>query len=115
MRRGWKVLLGVATLWPLAYGLMFHWLMARKMARAGGVPPDFIDAPLVATVVLMYALVAFYLVTMFLGRSVPKSKRPFWALLLVGCNMFAIPVYWYLYVWRVPKEPKDDSQADLKV
>jgi hypothetical protein len=33
---------------------------------------------------------------------VPNDKKALWAAVLFFGNMVALPVYWYLYIWREP-------------
>ena len=53
-----------------------------------------------AVVVGGWLLVASYMVYLFKTRHVPSGKRFLWALALFVGNMFVMPIFWLLYVWR---------------
>ncbi len=40
------------------------------------------------------------IVIAFNSPHVPQSKRIGWAIALFVFNMFALPVFWYRYIWR---------------
>jgi len=52
------------------------------------------------------ALLAFYIVHVFRTDRVPADKKALWAVVLFLGNVFAMPVYWWLYVW-----PKSEARA----
>ena len=53
-----------------------------------------------AIVVGGWLLVASYMVYLFKTRHVPSGKRFFWAAALFIGNVFVMPIFWLLYVWR---------------
>jgi hypothetical protein len=55
------------------------------------------------------ALMAFYIVNVFRNDRVDKDKKALWAVVLFMGNMIAMPIYWYLYIWR--EAPAVDSPA----
>jgi hypothetical protein len=50
-------------------------------------------------VVLVFLLMAFYIPHAFVSKRVPEAKRTRWVIALTLLNMWAMPVYWYLYIW----------------
>ncbi len=54
------------------------------------------------TILWTFALLAVYIRLLFKTDRVPADKKSLWAVVLFLGNMLAMPVYWYLYVWREP-------------
>jgi hypothetical protein len=48
------------------------------------------------------ALTVFYIVNVFRNERVDKDKKVLWAVVLFMGNMIAMPIYWYLYIWKEP-------------
>jgi hypothetical protein len=51
------------------------------------------------SMLIMLAVLVFYIVHLFNTNRVPADKKALWAVVLVLGNLFAMPVYWYWYVW----------------
>jgi hypothetical protein len=58
-----------------------------------------------AVMLLIWVLIATYIVYLFKTTHVPADKRALWAVVLFLGNMLAMPFFWYLYVWR-PLQPQ---------
>ena len=107
------ILVGVFTAWPLVYMFIFFFfaLFISGPFMGGGTPPtgphrayQWFQLLLVlhlGTMLLMAALLAFYIVHVFKNPAIP-DKRTLWAVVLFFGNVIAMPVYWFLYVWREP-------------
>lgn len=52
------------------------------------------------TMLLIAALVTFYIVHVFKSSALLGQKQALWAVVLLLGTVIAMPVYWYLYVWR---------------
>ena len=48
------------------------------------------------------ALTIYYMVNVFRNDQVDKDKKVLWAVVLFMGNMIAMPIYWYLYIWKEP-------------
>ncbi len=59
------------------------------------------------TMLAVMGLMVFYIVNVFRNDRVDKDKKALWAVVLFMGNMIAMPIYWYLYIWREP--PAADS------
>lgn len=105
-----KILVGVLTLWPMVYILLFMAFVFGSMiwtARAhggehsAGLPVAFllVFAAHFGTMLLMFGLTAFYIVYLFKTDRVPQDKKALWAAVLFLGNMIAMPVFFYLYIW----------------
>jgi hypothetical protein len=55
------------------------------------------------TILLMIALMPFYIVLAVNNPRLEQTMRIVWVVLLCTVGLIANPVYWYLYVWRKPK------------
>ncbi len=105
-----KILLGLATLWPFLYIIAFLilvilqiYLFATNTPRAAGdVPPLFyiMWALTGFTALWMLGLTILYLVHVLRNHQLETNKRMLWAMILLVGNVFAMPIYWYLYIWR---------------
>jgi hypothetical protein len=54
------------------------------------------------TMIVIFALTAFYIVYLFKTDRVAQDKKALWAVVLFLGNMIAFPVFWYLYIWKEP-------------
>ncbi len=104
------VVLGLLTVWPILYFVLFMGFMAFAFASIGsggkGKPFEafWLIFPLhIATMLLMFALTATYVVHAFRTDRIAGDKRVLWVVVLFLGNMIAFPIYWYLYLWR-PEE-----------
>jgi hypothetical protein len=111
MKKPTKVLLGLASLWPLLYMIFFFVFIffsiffISSSGDPGSGPPFFffLIFPLhLLTMVLIMALTVFYIVNVFRNERVDKDKKALWAIVLFMGNMIAMPIYWYLYIWKEP-------------
>ena len=113
MSKAGKIALGAATVWPFLYiiifvasvfGLMFSFSGREPMADGEGPPVWFMAlfALHLLTMLWVMGLMVFYIVNVFRNDRVEKDKKVLWAVVLFLGNMLAMPVYWYLYIWREP-------------
>lgn len=100
-----SVLLFVATLLPLAYLCFFVFSIFFFVISGPNSDPlgDRIWVLFLIHIACMFwvwGLLAFYLVHLFKTDVVAKEQKALWAVVLFLGNMLAMPVYWYLYIWR---------------
>lgn len=108
------LILGCCTLWPILYiflfmGTIFTQFMMMDFGgkhAAGEMPLLFkIIFPLhFLTMIWIFVLVAIYIIHIFKTEAVPQDKKALWAVVIFCGNMIAMPVYWYLYIWKKPRE-----------
>ena len=121
-----KLLVGALSLWPFVYMVIFFlfvatsmfWMASTEGTRAGhhsGPPAAFmvLAAAHFATILLMFGLIAFYVIFLFKTDRVPNDKKALWAVVLFLGNMLAMPVFFYLYIWpdQWPRVPKAATPA----
>jgi hypothetical protein len=108
--------LGLLTLWPIVYFLLFISLIFTSFASLsrspGNNPPAdlfrFIFPLHLVTMLLMFALTAIYVVHAFRNEELASDKRTLWVIVLFLGNMLAFPVYWWFYVR--PSRPAGPEQ-----
>jgi hypothetical protein len=112
LSRPLALLVGVLTLWPVVYLLLFFgfvatsflWVAWTDGPTAGHSPVLPLAVSLLfgahfATILLMFVLIAFYIAYLFKTDRVPQDKKALWAVVLFLGNMLTMPVFFYLYVW----------------
>ena len=72
-KKSTKILLGVVTIWPVAYIFLF----------------------------VSMGLMAFNIVRVF-KTPLEEAMKIMWTVLICTVGIFAMPVFWYLYIWREP-------------
>ena len=108
MRTLAKILLGLATLWPFAYlALFFIFILSSFFFLSAGPEADPVSFRIIflvhlLTMLWILALTVFYIVNVFRNERVDKDKKVLWAVVLFMGNIIAMPIYWYLYIWKEP-------------
>lgn len=109
MKKSTKILLGLATLWPFVYMILFFvfifsafMFMPQSGSEESGPPMFFvIIVPLhLLTMLWVMGLTVFYMVNIFRNDQVDKDKKVLWAVVIFMANLIAMPIYWYLYIWK---------------
>lgn len=57
------------------------------------------------TILLIMGLMPFYIILAVKSTRLDETMRIVWVVLICMLGMFAMPVYWYLYVWRDAPPP----------
>ncbi len=113
LNRPVAILLALVTLAPWGYFVYFFTRVMSSFPQLAGpnAPPDqfFQDFDRLfrlhmLVMALVLALLAFYIVHLFLTPRVPSDKKALWAVVLFLGNLLAMPVYWYLYIWPARTE-----------
>lgn len=108
-----KIILFVATLWPLIYMFIFFGFifsgvssLAGLLNTSGGPPTGFmtIFGLHLITVTWMMGLIVIYIINVFNNERVAGDKKALWAVVLFLGSIISMPVYWYLYIWKEPDQ-----------
>jgi len=101
MRKSSKLLLAGATVLPFFYLLFFFAFQIFMMFlnTSGGEPFWFPAIHLLSTW-FTFGMTAFYIINVFLNDRVGKDMKVNWAVILFMGSIIAMPIYWYLYIWR---------------
>lgn len=111
-----KILLGIASGWPLVYILLFMIAIFGLMALSPGEPGDggqldpvfgagFVVLMLVHvfTIFMSLGLTVFYIVHAVKNTKLDSNMRIIWIVLFFFVGIIAEPIYWYLQIWREPQ------------
>jgi hypothetical protein len=108
MTRSARLFLGLITIWPLVYLVLFAATIAT-IVLSGGVHlaelprwPGYVLAMQPATLALTGGLVCFYVIRVFSSR-LARDQRARWVVALVLGSVFAMPVFFWRYVWPEKK------------
>ena len=88
-------------------GVMLMMLLSASSGngdRSTGMPFLFVLIFLlhVFTMLEMFILIAFYIIHLFKNDRIPNDKKALWAIVIFCGSLIAMPVYWYLYIWKTP-------------
>ncbi|REJ76431.1 MAG: hypothetical protein DWQ47_12570 [Acidobacteria bacterium] len=113
-----KKLLGFLTAWPFAWILLFVVaIFGIIIVDPGGDPGAVFGVGALLfvlihalTIFLIIALQVFYIVNVFKNENVKKEHQVVWVIALFFGGLFAMPIYWYLNIWR----EQEDEYGDYK-
>jgi len=120
MKSSTKVLLGLASLWPFVYMILFFifvlssfFFLSPSTGKEFGPPVSFMVIFLLHLLTMLWimALTIFYIVNVFRNERVDKDKKVLWAVVLFMGNLIAMPIYWYLYIWKEPAVTRPGPSA----
>jgi hypothetical protein len=103
------IVIGLFTIWPVFYLLLFMaffvFMAFTIFQHAPHQQPDpgffpCIVIPHVGTMLLMVALMAFYIMHVFKNPALKDDRRVLWAVVLFMGLPFSAPIYWWLFIWR---------------
>jgi hypothetical protein len=99
-------LLFIATLWPIAYMLLFILVVGVSTVQGGGdpdndpflIPFGLLIALHLGTMLVVVGLLVVYIIDVFRNPRLEETHRVLWAIVLFMGNAIAMPVYWWLYM-----------------
>lgn len=106
-----KIAIAIASVLPVLYMIFFFgFILFMMLTTFYGKEPnkeafDFMPVLFImhfAIILLMFGLLAFYMFYLFKTERVPQDKKVLWAVLLFMGNFIAMPIFWYIYIWREP-------------
>lgn len=106
-----KVVIGLATTWPFLYMFVFAglWiymvLSITSHPQVGNRMPPLMIALFILHIMTMFwtiALLGFYIYNVFINDRIDKDTKVLWVVVLFLGSIFAMPIYWYIYIWRGP-------------
>lgn len=112
MKPSVKWILGLATLIPVLYMILFFIIFASLFfSSLTGNPPlggpgvefAFVFAGQFIMMLWIMALLVLYIVHLFKNQNIPNDKKALWAIVIFLGNVLAMPVYWFIYIWRSPE------------
>jgi tetratricopeptide (TPR) repeat protein len=107
MTKGKAIIVGLFTAWPLLYIVLFMWFFMTVFSYAGRPEASEISnlfkliIPLhLGTMLESFVLLAYYIFHLYNTTTIAENKKALWAVILFFGNYLAMPVYWYLYMWK---------------
>lgn len=108
MKKSIAILWGLLTFLPFIYFIYFASVVSGLEPAQNAVEAEAefnsIFRLHVLNMLLIASLIISYIVYLFKTDRVAKDKKALWAVVLFIGNMFAMPVFWFLYVWRPTQE-----------
>jgi hypothetical protein len=103
------VLISVLTVWPLIYLCLFIGFMTYSFTAAHSTANQDTAVPALfayvfvlhlLTMLLIFVLMTIYIVHVFRTDLIPNDKKVLWVVVIFFGSFIAMPIYWYLYMWR---------------
>jgi hypothetical protein len=104
LSRASKIGLIVATFVPPLYMVLFFANIAFMSTSGPGHNIIFDNfavfmAMHLGVMLLMFALITFYIVFLFKTDRVRNDMKAVWAVAIFMGSIVAMPIFWYLYIW----------------
>ncbi|MFN8012804.1 MAG: hypothetical protein U0P81_15650 [Holophagaceae bacterium] len=110
-----KRLVGVLTFWPPLYMALFMsfvlWGILGGLRHLPNGPGDGPPAAFILlflchlfTILLLFALVAFYAVCVFKHPALPQDRRILWLILILMFGFFAMPAFFWIHLRPLPDD-----------
>ena len=124
MKKSTKILLGIATIWTIiSYFLYFvsFFVYIATMETQEMAGPDLFLSPMFITMMgfnmlsmfITIALMIYYISHLLKKSQLEKEYRIIWVILILFAGTIAMPVYWFLYIWKTP-ENQEISNSKTK-
>lgn len=113
MQKGLKIFLGLFTLWPPVYLVIFIFMFIQiffSIMGLGNINESsffILFGMHIVTMLIIFILMAVYLINVYRNVSVDKDKKILWTILILFGGIIAMPIYWYLFIWKEPLEPSN--------
>ena len=109
MRKVAILSLGVLSLWPLCYLLIFFGLAIQLVFASDAVlsdPEAFnnVTKAHAATIVVSIVLSFVYMVHAVRNGTLSSDQKTLWALSVLFFGIAAIPISWYRFIWHTKQE-----------
>ena len=117
MTLGERILAGIASVSPLV-GMVVCTAIGLHCALSAGTAREVVFALdlFVVTVACTGGLLFLHISHVWRNKQLAGTSRKLeWTLTLLVCSVVAMPVYWYLHVWKEPRHtspPVSDPEAD---
>jgi hypothetical protein len=100
MTKGKALTLAAFTLWPFLYMIFFISIIMFGIYGKSGPNMQMIFPLHLFTMLEILILMVIYITNVYNNHRVPYDKRTLWVVILFLGNLYAMPVYWYLYIWK---------------
>lgn len=103
MTKTQKAILGAITILPLLLfiaELIVGYLYVFIPVRSGRRPFPYNAHLIFAMALVTWTMLTYYIIHMRKSSLIPPDNKSRWLGLLWGGNVFAMPYYWYRYIWK---------------
>ncbi len=125
-----KIILGITTLWPIVYFptllLSMYLSLIILFGNLENIIPFYSSVRyyifnlyvmsvvvfLYPTIILTIILSFIYIIIVYKNRRISNKQKALWAVILFFGNLITMPIYWYRYI---RKEPKQNQAPEKKI
>ena len=110
MRRSGKIVVGVFTLWPVIYAILFiSFIVALVFVPSvrGSSESNDINSFTVLifllhglTIFTVFGLLVFYIIHIMTNTKLESVERLIWIIVIIMVGFVAMPIYWYVHVLK---------------
>ena len=98
-----KILLGIATLWPITYTIIFSTIIILFIFTytidLDAILFSYLFIAHIFTIIFTIALIIFYIIHILKNNMISyKSERIILSILIFFFNAIAMPIYYYIYI-----------------
>jgi heme/copper-type cytochrome/quinol oxidase subunit 3 len=99
------------TLLPFLYVVFFFYYWIEIFVKITNNQPDNINSMFFVILPIHFGimietivLLIIYIKNVFKNENIEESKRALWAIVLFFGNLIAMPIYWYINIWKPIKK-----------
>ncbi|MEN6372907.1 MAG: hypothetical protein ABFD64_12945 [Armatimonadota bacterium] len=114
MKRWQQIILGILSFWPVVFLIVTSALAYSMSTRVPPIIPPFSWYGIILTIFtgfIVWGLVIGYIVHASRNEAISDSCRKKWILALFICNIFAMPIYWHIYITNGRKHRIQNEQG----
>src|SRR5882724_317504 len=100
MTKSSKILLGVATFWPLLYMCLFMLSIVAVMTHGFDFPFPLLFVLHMLTMLWIMGLMGYYVFNIVKDEQLKSDLKILWVLVIVMGSMLGMPIYWYVCIWK---------------
>ena len=118
LTRKQKIILGVLTLWPPLYILIFIANVVGMIVASSSNTNVTISIMSVAwifplhflTIILVLALMVFYILYIVRSDTIPEEHRIVWLIAVIIVSIPAMIIFWFMHFWKELREERYDEE-----
>jgi preprotein translocase subunit SecG len=111
------VILGVFTVLPFLYIISFITFWVKMFILLQNGEPNSLNHVFLiifpihfAIMIEIIVLLVIYIKDVFKNTYIEETKKTLWLLVLFFGNLIAMPIYWYINIWKhIPNEDKESG------
>ena len=102
MRKEWKFVLGIASIIPLLYVVLFILFVIINQNGLDGsitLPRYFLELHLSVALFMIFELI-FFIIHVFRNKEMTTDRKILWAILLYIGSIITFPLYWFNNIYK---------------